>query len=68
MLAGGYPVAPFVAAAEDDPTQTFPPGAGLLAMPPPAELHRQSDGDAGLARADAVSQATASSTPRTGWA
>ena len=36
MLAGGYPVAPFVAAAEDDPTITFPPGQGLLAMPPPA--------------------------------
>ncbi len=28
MLTGGYPVAPFVAAAEDDPDQTFPPGAG----------------------------------------
>jgi arylsulfatase A-like enzyme len=36
MLAGGYPVAPFMAAAEDDPTVTFPPGQGLLAMPPPA--------------------------------
>ena len=36
MLAGGYPVAPFVAAAEDDPTMTFPPGQGLLAMPPSA--------------------------------
>ena len=35
MLAGGYPVAPFVAAAEDDPMVTFPPGQGLLAMPPP---------------------------------
>jgi Type I phosphodiesterase / nucleotide pyrophosphatase len=36
MLTGGYPVAPFVPAAEDDPTITLPPGAGLLAMPPPA--------------------------------
>jgi arylsulfatase A-like enzyme len=34
MLTGGYPVAPFVASAEDDPTETLPPGAGLLAMPP----------------------------------
>lgn len=34
MLTGGYPVSPFVAAAEDDPTQTVAPGAGLLAMPP----------------------------------
>ena len=36
LLTGGYPVSPFVAAAEDDPAQTFAPGAGLLAMPPPA--------------------------------
>ena len=36
MLTGGYPVAPFVPAAEDDPTMTLPPGAGLLAMPVPA--------------------------------
>jgi Type I phosphodiesterase / nucleotide pyrophosphatase len=36
LLTGGYPVAPFVAAAEDDPTETLPPGAGLQAMPPPA--------------------------------
>jgi hypothetical protein len=36
MLTGGYPVAPWVPAPEDDPTQTFGPGAGLLAMPPPA--------------------------------
>jgi hypothetical protein len=36
LLTGGYPVAPFVPAAEDDPTVTLPPGAGLLAMPPPA--------------------------------
>jgi Type I phosphodiesterase / nucleotide pyrophosphatase len=35
MLTGGYPVAPWVPAPEDDPTQTFGPGAGLLAMPPP---------------------------------
>jgi len=35
LLTGGYPVAPFVAAAEDDPNETLPPGAGLLAMPPP---------------------------------
>ncbi len=34
LLAGGYPAAtPFFAAAEDDPTQTLPPGAGLLQMP-----------------------------------
>ena len=34
LLAGGYPSAtPFFAAAEDDPTQTLPPGAGLLQMP-----------------------------------
>jgi hypothetical protein len=36
MLTGGYPVAPWVPAAEDDPAQTFAPGTGLLAMPPPA--------------------------------
>jgi arylsulfatase A-like enzyme len=35
MLTGGYPTAPWVASAEDDPAQTFAPGAGLLAMPPP---------------------------------
>jgi hypothetical protein len=35
LLTGGYPIAPFVAAAEDDPSETLPPGAGLLAMPPP---------------------------------
>lgn len=35
MLTGGYPMSPFVPMAEDDPTQTFAPGAGLLAMPPP---------------------------------
>jgi hypothetical protein len=34
MLTGGYPVSPWVAAAEDDPTQSFAPGEGLLAMPP----------------------------------
>ncbi len=34
LLAGGYPtMTPFFAAAEDDPTQTLPPGAGLLQMP-----------------------------------
>ena len=44
MLAGGYPVAPFVAAAEDDPTVTFPPGQGLLAMPPPANHVANPDG------------------------
>ncbi len=34
LLAGGYPAAtPFFAAAEDDPAQTLPPGAGLLQMP-----------------------------------
>jgi hypothetical protein len=34
LLAGGYPTAtPFFAAAEDDPAQTLPPGAGLLQMP-----------------------------------
>ena len=34
LLAGGYPsLTPFFAAAEDDPTQTVPPGAGLLQMP-----------------------------------
>ncbi len=36
LLTGGYPAMPFVPAAEDDPAQTFAPGAGLLAMPPPA--------------------------------
>lgn len=36
MLSGGYPLAPFVAKAEDDPTVTFPPGQGLLLMPPAA--------------------------------
>jgi arylsulfatase A-like enzyme len=36
MLAGGTPVSPFVATAEDDPTITLPPGQGLLQMPPPA--------------------------------
>ena len=46
MLAGGYPVAPFVAAAEDDPTVTFPPGQGLLAMPPPANHVANPDGSA----------------------
>ena len=44
MLTGGYPVAPFIAAAEDDPTVTFPPGQGLLAMPPPAGRVADSDG------------------------
>jgi arylsulfatase A-like enzyme len=44
MLAGGYPVAPFVAKAEDDPTIVFPPGQGLLAMPPPANRVADPDG------------------------
>jgi arylsulfatase A-like enzyme len=44
LLTGGYPVSPFVAAAEDDPAQTFAPGAGLLAMPPPAGFVANSDG------------------------
>ena len=35
LLTGGYPVAPFVPAAEDDPAQSLAPGAGLLAMPAP---------------------------------
>ncbi|HXJ23690.1 MAG TPA: alkaline phosphatase family protein [Polyangia bacterium] len=34
-LTGGYPVAPFVPIAEDDPTVTLAPGAGLLQMPLP---------------------------------
>jgi len=34
LLSGGYPVAPWFPAAEDDPVQTFAPGTGLLAMPP----------------------------------
>jgi arylsulfatase A-like enzyme len=33
LLTGGYPTDPFVPAAEDDPTQKLPPGAGLLQMP-----------------------------------
>ena len=36
MLSGGYPVSPFVSAAEADPTVTLPPGQGLLQMPPAA--------------------------------
>ncbi|HEY6476416.1 MAG TPA: alkaline phosphatase family protein, partial [Polyangia bacterium] len=44
MLTGGYPVAPFVAAAEDDPTITFPPGQGLLLMPPAANRIADPDG------------------------
>jgi hypothetical protein len=44
MLAGGYPVAPFVAAAEDDPTITFPPGQGLLQMPPASDRIADPDG------------------------
>ena len=53
MLAGGYPVAPFVPTAEDDPTVTFPPGQGLLAMPPPANHIADPDGFAAW-RAPAV--------------
>jgi arylsulfatase A-like enzyme len=44
LLTGGYPVAPFVAAAEDDPTITFPPGQGLLQMPPAANRVADPDG------------------------
>jgi Type I phosphodiesterase / nucleotide pyrophosphatase len=44
MLAGGYPVTPSIAKAEDDPTITFPPGQGLLAMPPPANRIADQDG------------------------
>ncbi len=36
LLSGGYPVVPYVPAAEDDPAQTVAPGAGLLLMPPAA--------------------------------
>ncbi|HEX3698848.1 MAG TPA: alkaline phosphatase family protein [Polyangia bacterium] len=37
MLTGGYPIAvPWIATAEDDPTDVVLPAAGLLAMPPPA--------------------------------
>ena len=47
MLTGGYPVAPFVPAAEDDPAQTFAPGAGLLLMPPaPGRIASQEGYDA----------------------
>jgi arylsulfatase A-like enzyme len=34
LLSGGYPVAPWFPAAEDDPAETVAPGTGLLAMPP----------------------------------
>ena len=53
MLAGGTPVAPYVAAAEDDPMLTFPPGQGLLAMPPPAN-HVANPGGAAAWRAPAI--------------
>jgi hypothetical protein len=33
LLTGGYPMAPFIPTAEDDPTVLQPPGAGLLQMP-----------------------------------
>jgi hypothetical protein len=37
LLAGAYPARdPWISMAEDDPTQTLLPAAGLLAMPPPA--------------------------------
>jgi hypothetical protein len=37
MLSGRYPIGrPWIAMAEDDPTQTVLPAEGLLAMPPPA--------------------------------
>jgi hypothetical protein len=36
LLAGAYPARdPWISMAEDDPTQTVLPAAGLLAMPPP---------------------------------
>jgi arylsulfatase A-like enzyme len=38
LLTGGYPVSPFVPAAEDDATETVAPGAGLLAMPVPSDF------------------------------
>jgi hypothetical protein len=44
LLTGGYPVTPFVPAAEDDPAQTFAPGAGLLAMPPPGGFVASAEG------------------------
>ena len=38
LLTGGYPVrSPWLATAEDDPTETVLPGPGLLAMPPAAD-------------------------------
>ena len=37
LLTGGYPIArPWISMADDDPTQTVLPAAGLLAMPPPS--------------------------------
>ena len=50
MLAGGYPVAPFVAAAEDDPTVTFPPGAGPAGHAAARQPRRRSGRLRGLAR------------------
>ena len=35
LFSGGYPSVSFASAPEDDPAQTFEPGAGLLAMPSP---------------------------------
>ena len=64
MLAGGYPVAPFVAAAEDDPTITSRRAAGLLAMPPPANLSPIPTAPRPGARRR-CSPAAACSTPRT---
>jgi hypothetical protein len=39
LLTGGYPVSPdWIPFAEDDPTQSGPPGFGLLTMPPAANF------------------------------
>ncbi|HVZ70983.1 MAG TPA: alkaline phosphatase family protein [Polyangia bacterium] len=57
-LAGGYPISPWVAAAEDDPTQTFAPGAGLLAMPPPAKRVANMDAYAAWRQAATLSGQT----------
>jgi hypothetical protein len=46
LLSGGYPVAPYVPAAEDDPAQTVAPGTGLLLMPPAANRVANAAGQA----------------------
>ena len=51
MLAGGYPVAPFVAAAEDDPTDDLPAGPGPPGHAAAREPRRQSGRLRRLARA-----------------